>query len=68
MKGVYRNVLAGLKPGAIILMHENRATTIKSLIHYVLPAIKKRHFVPVSVPELLALDPPSYAQVRSRRC
>jgi peptidoglycan/xylan/chitin deacetylase (PgdA/CDA1 family) len=66
--GVYRNVLAGLKPGAIILMHENRATTIKSLIHYVLPAIQRRHLIPVSVPELLALDPPSYEQVRSRRC
>jgi peptidoglycan/xylan/chitin deacetylase (PgdA/CDA1 family) len=66
--GVYRNVLAGLKPGAIILMHENRATTIKSLIHYVLPAIQRRHLIPVSVPELLALDPPSYAQVRARRC
>jgi peptidoglycan-N-acetylglucosamine deacetylase len=66
--GVYRNVLAGLKPGAIILMHENRATTIKSLIHYVLPLIQRRHLIPVSVPELLALDPPSYAQVRSRRC
>jgi peptidoglycan-N-acetylglucosamine deacetylase len=68
VKGVYRNVLAGLKPGAIILMHENRATTIKSLIHYVLPAIKKRGFIPVSVPELLALDPPSVEQVRSRHC
>ena len=68
VKGVYRNVLKGLKPGAIILMHENRATTIKSLIRYVLPAIQKRHLVPVSVPELLALDPPSVEEVRSRHC
>jgi peptidoglycan-N-acetylglucosamine deacetylase len=68
VKGVYRNVLAGLKPGAIILFHENRATTIKSLIHYVLPLIQRRHLIPVSVPELLALDPPSYEQVRARRC
>jgi peptidoglycan/xylan/chitin deacetylase (PgdA/CDA1 family) len=68
VRGVYRNVLAGLKPGAIILMHENRATTIKSLIHHVLPEIQRRHLKPVSVPELLALDPPSAAQVRNRRC
>jgi peptidoglycan/xylan/chitin deacetylase (PgdA/CDA1 family) len=68
VEGVYRNVLAGLKPGAIILMHENRATTIKSLIRYVLPAIRRRGFKPVSVPELLALDPPSLDQVRHRRC
>lgn len=68
VKGVYRNVLQGLKPGAIILMHENRATTIKSLIRYVLPEIQRRRLKPVSVPELLALDPPSVAQVRHRRC
>ncbi len=68
VKGVYRNVLAGLKPGAIILMHENRATTIKSLIHYVLPEIQRRKLKPVSVPELLALDPPSPEQVRKRKC
>jgi peptidoglycan-N-acetylglucosamine deacetylase len=68
VKGVYRNVLAGLKPGAIILMHENRATTIKSLIRYVLPAIRKRHFKTVTVPELLVLDPPTVEQVRKRHC
>lgn len=68
VEGVYRNVLRGLKPGAIILFHENRATTIKSLIRYVLPEVQRRKLTPVSVPELLALDPPTAAQVRNRDC
>jgi peptidoglycan/xylan/chitin deacetylase (PgdA/CDA1 family) len=68
VEGVYRNILAGLKPGAIILMHENRATTIKSLLRYVLPEIKRRKLRTVSVPELLALDPPSLEQLRNRDC
>jgi peptidoglycan/xylan/chitin deacetylase (PgdA/CDA1 family) len=68
VKGIYRNVLAGLKPGAIILMHENRARTIKSLIRYVLTAIRKRHYKMVTIPELLALDPPTVEQVRKRQC
>ena len=66
--GVARNVSAGLKPGAIILMHENRATTIKALLKWVLPEIKRRKFTTVTVPELLALDPPSAAQLRNREC
>lgn len=68
VEGVYRNVLRGLKPGAIILFHENRATTIKSLIRYVLPEVQRRKLKPVSVPELLALDPPTATQVRNRDC
>lgn len=68
IEGVARNVSAGLKPGAIVLMHENRATTIKALIHHVLPEIKRRKFKTVTVPELLALDPPTPAQLRSRDC
>jgi peptidoglycan/xylan/chitin deacetylase (PgdA/CDA1 family) len=65
--GVYRNVVAGLRPGAIILLHENRATTIKAL-QRIFPVIRKRGLRPVSVPELLALDPPSLDQIRRHHC
>lgn len=68
VEGVYRNILGGLKPGAIILMHENRATTIKSLLRYVLPEIQRRKLRTVSVPELLAMNPPTTAQLKNREC
>lgn len=60
--GIARNVIAGLKPGAIILMHENRGQTIRAL-PMILPQLKKRRLTAVTVPELLALDPPSKAQL-----
>ena len=62
--GIARNVIAGLKPGAIILMHENRGQTIRAL-PYILPQLKKKHLTAVTVPELLALDPPSDAQIKA---
>ncbi len=60
--GIQRNVIAGLKPGAIILMHENRGQTIRAL-PTILPELKRRRLTAVTVPELLALDPPSEAQL-----
>jgi peptidoglycan/xylan/chitin deacetylase (PgdA/CDA1 family) len=54
----------GAKPGAIILLHENRGQTLKA-VNRLLPWLKKRGLIPVTVPELLALDPPSLAQVRA---
>jgi len=60
--GIARNVIAGLKPGGIILMHENRGQTIRAL-PTILPQLKKKHLTAVTVPELLALDPPSQAQL-----
>ena len=62
--GIARNVIAGLKPGAIILMHENRGQTIRAL-PMILPQLKKKHMTAVTVPELLALDPPSDAQLKA---
>ncbi len=53
-----------LRPGEIILFHENRGQTLKAL-NRLLPELHKRNMVAVSVPELLALDPPSLAQVRA---
>jgi peptidoglycan/xylan/chitin deacetylase (PgdA/CDA1 family) len=53
-----------LRPGAIILLHENRGQTLKAL-NRLLPELRRRHLQAVSVPELLALDPPTDAQVRA---
>jgi peptidoglycan/xylan/chitin deacetylase (PgdA/CDA1 family) len=61
--GIIRNVEAGLRPGAIILMHENRGQTIRALTT-LLPVLHRRHLRSVSLPELFATDPPSVAQVR----
>ena len=60
--GIIRNVEAGLHPGAIVLMHENRGQTIRALTT-LLPELRRRHLRSVSVPELLATDPPSTRQV-----
>jgi peptidoglycan/xylan/chitin deacetylase (PgdA/CDA1 family) len=62
--GIIRNVEAGLRPGAIILMHENRGQTIRALTT-LLPELHRRHLRSVSLPELFATDPPSVAQVRA---
>lgn len=60
--GIAANVKAGLKPGAIVLLHENRGQTIRAL-PLILPELKRRNLTAVTVPELLALDPPSDAQL-----
>jgi peptidoglycan/xylan/chitin deacetylase (PgdA/CDA1 family) len=53
-----------IRPGAIVLMHENLmgAPSITAL-ETVLPAMRARGLIPVTVPELLVLDPPSPEQV-----
>ncbi len=61
--GIIRNVEAGLHPGSIILMHENRGQTIRALTT-LLPALRERHLHSVSLPELLSADPPSASQLR----
>ena len=61
---ITRNVEAGLRPGSIVLMHENRGQTIRALTA-LLPELHRRHLRSVSIPELLASDPPSVAQVRA---
>jgi peptidoglycan/xylan/chitin deacetylase (PgdA/CDA1 family) len=60
---IARNVLAGLRPGAIILMHENRGQTIRALKFYVLPKLRRAHVRLVTVPQLLSGDPPTPAQL-----
>ncbi|HEV7363538.1 MAG TPA: polysaccharide deacetylase family protein, partial [Solirubrobacteraceae bacterium] len=60
--GIARAVVDNLRPGAIVLMHENRGQTIQAL-HRILPALRRKHLQPVPVSELLQRDPPSRAQL-----
>lgn len=60
---IIKNVEAGLRPGAIVELHENRGQTIRALTT-LLPELRRRHLRSVSLPELFATDPPSVAQVR----
>jgi len=61
---IERNVLAGLHPGSIILMHENHGQTIRALLS-IFAALARDHLRAVSIPELVAQDPPSPAQLRA---
>ena len=62
--GIERNVIAGLVPGSIILMHENRGQTIRAL-PAIFAALRRRHLHAVTVPQLLLGDPPSARQLRA---
>lgn len=59
---IAKNAIGGLRPGSIILLHENRPQTQMALPR-VLQALKQRGLTSVSIPELLRLDPPSNAQL-----
>jgi peptidoglycan/xylan/chitin deacetylase (PgdA/CDA1 family) len=61
---IERNVIGGLRPGAIILMHENHGQTVRALLN-IFAALQRKHLRAVSVPQLLTDDPPSVAQVRA---
>lgn len=63
-RGITKIVLDTVKPGSIILFHENRGQTIRALKFDILPALRRRGLKPVTIPELLRLDPPSLAQLR----
>lgn len=63
--GIEHNVIAGLYPGSIILLHENRGQTIRAL-RVIFAALKHRHLEAVTVPKLIMDDPPSLAQLRAR--
>jgi peptidoglycan/xylan/chitin deacetylase (PgdA/CDA1 family) len=62
---ISRHVLAHVRAGSIILFHENRGQTIRALKFQILPELHRRHFRTVTVPELLALDPPSRRQLEA---
>ncbi len=60
-RSVTRNVLASLRPGAIVLMHDLHPWTLRALPR-ILEAMRLRRLRAVTVPELLALDAPAAHQ------
>jgi peptidoglycan/xylan/chitin deacetylase (PgdA/CDA1 family) len=61
-KAIVQRVLAGARPGAIILMHDgggNREETIAAL-PAIVKGLRKRGLHPVTVPQLLEHDPPPH--------
>ncbi|MEX0833022.1 MAG: polysaccharide deacetylase family protein [Actinomycetota bacterium] len=64
---ILRNVNKGLSAGDIILMHENRGTT-RAALPEILNMIYLKELQPVTVTDLLALDPPTRNQVNKRDC
>jgi peptidoglycan/xylan/chitin deacetylase (PgdA/CDA1 family) len=63
---IERNVIAGLRGGAIILMHENHGQTIRAMLG-IFAALQRKRLRTVSVAQLLTDDPPSAARVRAGR-
>ena len=59
---VVRNVIAGLRPGAIVLLHDIHPRAVAALPR-ILRALRRRSLTPVTIPELVALDPPSHAEL-----
>jgi peptidoglycan-N-acetylglucosamine deacetylase len=58
------NVLRGLEPGSIVLLHDTRSETLRALRNVILPELARRDLRAVTLPELFALDPPSAEQLR----
>jgi peptidoglycan/xylan/chitin deacetylase (PgdA/CDA1 family) len=61
---IERNVIGGLRGGAIILMHENHGQSVRALLA-IFAALGRLHLRAVSVSQLLTDDPPGVAQVRA---
>jgi peptidoglycan/xylan/chitin deacetylase (PgdA/CDA1 family) len=59
---VARTVIEHLRPGAIVLLHDIHPAAVAALPR-ILRAIRRRHLRAVTVPELVALDPPAHAQL-----
>jgi peptidoglycan/xylan/chitin deacetylase (PgdA/CDA1 family) len=61
-RSVARTVIEHLRPGAIVLMHDIHPAAVAALPR-ILRAIRRRHLRAVTIPELVALDPPAHAQL-----
>jgi peptidoglycan/xylan/chitin deacetylase (PgdA/CDA1 family) len=61
---IEHTVIEGMRPGAIILMHENHGQTIRAMLS-IFASLQRKGLRAVSVPRLLTDDPPSEAQVRA---
>jgi peptidoglycan/xylan/chitin deacetylase (PgdA/CDA1 family) len=64
---IYRNVRDALSPGDIVLLHDNRGTTERAL-PMIIDLIERLGYRTVTVPQLLALDPPTPQQLRQHSC
>jgi peptidoglycan-N-acetylglucosamine deacetylase len=64
---ILARVSSGLRPGAIILLHENRSTMLR-MLPSLLGLIKARGFKTVTVEQLLQRDPPTLRQLRTGAC
>ena len=64
---VLSHIKRSLSPGDIILLHENRGNT-RNALPRILDLLDQRGLQAVTVPQLLALDPPSRQQLRSHSC
>jgi peptidoglycan/xylan/chitin deacetylase (PgdA/CDA1 family) len=60
---ITRTVERWIRPGSIVLFHDGRGQTVRAL-RAILPFLRRHHLRPVTVPELLATDPPSPARAR----
>jgi peptidoglycan/xylan/chitin deacetylase (PgdA/CDA1 family) len=63
--GITREVLDHVRTGSIVLLHENRGQTIRALKFKILPALRKRGFKTVTIPQMLVVNPPSLAQLKA---
>ena len=59
---VVRTVIPRLRPGAIVLLHDIHPAGVAALPR-ILRALHRRGLRAVTVPELVALDPPAHAQL-----
>jgi peptidoglycan/xylan/chitin deacetylase (PgdA/CDA1 family) len=64
---IVQTVRKGLSPGDIIILHDNRSTT-ETALPKIIAMINERGLTPVTVPELLAQDPPTRGQLRHHTC
>jgi peptidoglycan/xylan/chitin deacetylase (PgdA/CDA1 family) len=70
VKSVVRTVEGSVQPGSIVLLHDIHPWTLVA-VRRLLPWLRHHALRPVSVPELLRIDPPTSQQLRgsgSRRC
>lgn len=66
-KKISKLVKRGLKPGSIILFHENRGQTLRAMKYTIVPALKKSGMTAVTVPQMLAGNPPTAKQLSRGR-
>ncbi|MFL5798622.1 MAG: polysaccharide deacetylase family protein [Actinomycetota bacterium] len=64
---IVRTIRQEARPGSIILMHENRGQTLQAFPR-IMAVLRHKGLRPVTVPELLAHDPPTASQLSHGSC